>query len=202
MIKATAILSAHDLFLVTGTYMTENWEASTFVTNQSSYDGSISMNAINLEGYCGIYWQSCKPGSRGFKTGHTHIGQTSMNHDNLRSFEACCHCGQSPMKQCIFLRGWHIRKMIRFAESRLVVPISMENVRKSEWRRAQVVKKRDLIDPKTMSESLHAQGLDSSEQVTSAIEKAMMEDNPEEEDSVSRHGLLVITLRTVAGGCL
>lgn len=74
-----------------------------------------------------------------------------LDHNTLPSFGACCQCTETPANQCIFLRGWQIRGIFRFAEVSLTVPISVENVRNVEWRRAQLIKggkkRRDREDP-------------------------------------------------------
>jgi hypothetical protein len=69
------ILSPHDLFLVTGTYMTKNWEAATFVTDSTSLGGGLSVEAMNLaDGHFSVDWSTCNFRNKGFNTGHSHHG--------------------------------------------------------------------------------------------------------------------------------
>ena len=122
--------------------MTKNWEAATFVSNSTSVSGGLSVNAMSLaDGQFKIDWRTCTPCNRGFNTGHSHPDQELPGHNTTPSFGACCHCDETPENQCIFLRGWRIREMMRFSKTRLVVPISIDNVKNVEWRRAQLIKK-------------------------------------------------------------
>src|ERR1700754_1470186 len=147
--------SAHDLFLVTGTYMTKNWEAAKFVTDSTSLGGGVTVEAMNLaDGHFSIDWRTCNLRNKGFNTGHSHRNQDLPNHNNVPSFGACCHCEQTPENQCVFLRGWRIREMFRFSDSSLVIPISVECVKSVEWRRAQIIRKQTS---KSISEYLETQ---------------------------------------------
>lgn len=140
--KYADVIEADDLFLVTGTYMTKNWEAATFVMDSNSLGGGVALQATDLaSGHFSIDWRSCALRNGGFNTGHVHLGQSLPNHNSVPSFGACCHCDETPENQCIFLRGWRIREMIRFSESSLVIPISVESVTNTEWRRAQFIRK-------------------------------------------------------------
>lgn len=138
--KYADALELHDLFLVTGTYITKNWEAAVFATDTSSGEEELCVKATRLaNGYFSIDWESCILHNGGFDTGHTHLGQDLPNPDSVSSFGACCPCDQTPKNQCIFLRGWRIKEMVRFSKSSLVIPISVENVTNVEWRRAQII---------------------------------------------------------------
>ena len=135
-------LSARDLFLVTGTYMTRNWEAATFQRNLSSVGGDVTVDAVLAQGKMSIDWRTWKQTNCGFRLGHTHLGQDLPNHNSVPSFGACCNsCQQPPENQCIFLRGWQIREVFDFAKSQLAIPISMENLSSVEWRRAQLIRR-------------------------------------------------------------
>ena len=141
-----------ELFLVTGTYMTQNWEAATFQNSSTSVSGDITVDAVLAKGKMSIDWRTWTQGNRGFRLGHTHIGQNLPNHNTIPSFGACCNaCEDPPENQCIFLRGWQVRPVMLFANSKLTIPISVENLRSVEWRRAQLVRKSPSHSPMTFS---------------------------------------------------
>lgn len=88
-------LTAHDLFLVTGTYMTDNWEEATFENSSTSLSGEVSVDATLASGSFKIDWQTCTPESTEIRTGHVHLDQVLLDHNVLPSFGACCPCTEA-----------------------------------------------------------------------------------------------------------
>jgi hypothetical protein len=126
-------LNPEELFLVTGTYMTHNWEASTFHKDDNTSLGfDVTVDAVFLKGKMSIDWKTWRNGERGFRHGHTHIGQIYPHHDVVPSFGACCStCLDPPENQCIFLRGWQVKEPA-LVKSRLACSASVESTEKEE----------------------------------------------------------------------
>jgi hypothetical protein len=136
-------LSARDLFLVTGTVMTSNWEAATFQKSSMAVGGDVTVDAVIAKGDISIDWRTCTQRNRGFRVGHTHLDRRFPNHNSTTSFGACCNnCQEAPRNQCIFLRGWQVREIADFESSYLATPVSVEDVKNVEWRRTRMIKKR------------------------------------------------------------
>lgn len=136
--RYTSFLIPRDLFLVTGTYMTGNWEASAFQTDSKSVKDDVSVQAVAMgDDQLSIDWNTCSTTNRGDRMGHTHLGQAANMANTGHSFEACCHCEKQSQDQCIFLRGWQVREAHSFPKHVLAVPISVEGARNIDWRRAQ-----------------------------------------------------------------
>lgn len=107
----TGLPSERELFLVTGTHMTKNWEIAIFRSNSNSFGSEISVDGGIIEGQFSVDWRSLRGGLYDFQTGHTHPAQPMPDHTLTRSFGACCHCDQSVENQCIFIQGWRVKKL-------------------------------------------------------------------------------------------
>jgi hypothetical protein len=128
-------LEPEQLFLVTGTYMTHNWEAATFHKDvHASVGFDVTVDAVFFEGKMSIDWETWRNGERGFRHGHTHMGQVYPGHNTAPSFAGCCStCLEPPENQCIFLRGWRVKESDR-VKSRLAYSAAVESTEKEELR--------------------------------------------------------------------
>jgi hypothetical protein len=126
--RGAQYLEAEQLFLVTGTYMTHNWEAATFQKDGNVSIGlDVKVDAVFLRGNMSIHWQTWRNGERGFRNGHKHTGRVYPNPNMVPSFVACCGtCPEPPENQCIFLRGWRVKEP-HFVRSRLAHSASVES---------------------------------------------------------------------------
>jgi len=155
-------LLARDLFLVTGTYTTQNWEAATFQRGSLSVGADITVDATLVGGKLSIDWRTWTPGNRGFRLGHTHLGRDRRgrnlpNHNSTRSFGACCahnSCTPPLENQAIFLRGWQVRPILDFERSQLTIPVSVENVTNPQWRRIQRIRRTSYQVPQSSFSSI------------------------------------------------
>jgi hypothetical protein len=134
-LRGARYLEAEQLFLVTGTYMTRNWEAATFHKDADVSIGfDLTVDAIFLEGKMSIDWKTWRNGEYGFRHGHTHTDQIYPHHNMVPSFGACCNiCPEVPENQCIFLRGWRVKEP-NLVRSRLAYFASVESTEKEELR--------------------------------------------------------------------
>lgn len=115
-----------ELFLVTGTYMTKNWENAVFRASSNSVASEISVDAGIVEGKFSVDWRSLKGELYAFQTGHLHPDQPMPDHNQSVSFGACCRCEQSTENQCIFLRGWRVKRTRTLLGTRKVVLVPVD----------------------------------------------------------------------------
>jgi hypothetical protein len=99
-------LESEELFLVTGTYMTRNWETTAFGKDaNASIGGDWIADVIEGKIRPGLR----TPGDRRYQlwTGHSHMEGSVPRH--LRGLP-CTACPDPPENQCIFLRGWRVKE--------------------------------------------------------------------------------------------
>lgn len=182
-LEETPGVHAGDLVLVTGTYMTQNWEAATYRKRSSSTSVDMSINAVcAIEGGVRLDWSTWTPGDRGFKLGHIH-GETEINLPNpfeTYSFKACCTtCQPPPENQCIFVWGWRIREMFDFFGYKLVRPVSVADIKEMKWRELPtLIKKTHSSQVPTQSSPPSSGGGQASQVSGKAVEVVELEGMP------------------------
>lgn len=118
--------ASKDLFLVTGTYMTKNWENAVIRVDSHSGGGGVSVEAGNIEGHFAVDWQTLRGSLYSFQTGHTHPDVPVPDHNLSPSFTACCHCETNGWNQCIFVRGWRVKMKTTLFGTKLAKFMSVE----------------------------------------------------------------------------
>jgi hypothetical protein len=107
-------LKPHELVLVTGTYMTMNWEAATFKANSPINSVNLPVTE-SLTNRFVVNWRRWTNSNQGLSSGHSHLDRP-QNSSLWESFGNCCHaCDTTPdnFNQCIFVHGWRIRERSR-----------------------------------------------------------------------------------------
>jgi hypothetical protein len=122
--------SVDDIVLVIGTYMTQNWEARTYVSNstQSRVRGNIDVpQLLNFHGKVDReVWQRT---AGGYSCGHLHEDTPTTEWNEDQHFQDCCNtCDPIPQTQCIFLRTSRIRERGRIIGK----PLAEQTVQQSE----------------------------------------------------------------------
>lgn len=131
-------LTPRDLFLVTGTYMTTNWEAAILSDSSEAINAGVSIEALQIAGKFSVDWARSIQTLKAYQSGHNHPGSPPDPLPEL-SFDNACHCEKHSrtQDQCIFLRGWQVRELFKFPTHVFAAPISVEHVKSVEWRRSQ-----------------------------------------------------------------
>ena len=110
-------ISIERLILVTGFYKSANWEAAVLHSSSSTGILSFTMKISQAGGGFLINWDSVQHLSPDYSTGHRHptTDSNEPQHGTNNpagshvSFERCCH-RHTDRNQCIFLRGFQIRR--------------------------------------------------------------------------------------------
>jgi hypothetical protein len=133
--------SVRDIVLIIGTYMTQNWEATTYVSNstQSRIGGNIDVpQLLNVHGQ--VDREVWRDTAAGYSCGHLHENTPTPEWNEDQHFQYCCNtCDPIPKTQCIFLRTTRIRERGWFIGK----PLAEQIVQQSEAKE-KVVKRRIL----------------------------------------------------------
>jgi hypothetical protein len=149
--------SARDIVLVIGTYMTQNWEATTYVSNstQSRVGGDTDVpQLLNIHGQ--IDREVWRKTTAGYSCGHAHEDAPTTEWKEDQPFQDCCNtCDPIPKTQCIFFRTTRIRERDWFIGK----PLAEQIVQQSEAKE-KVAKRRFLwFGRGRSSKSTHLEGV-------------------------------------------